>query len=164
MANRTQWTAGNGVGLTWTSCFASADLTSLVDSKAILSSSTAVSNGTSLDMYADISVEITVTSSTPRSGGFIAMYLALANQDGTTFGDGILVAGTSLTYTPPYAPVGMVSLANTAMTLMAGTIQGILLPPGSFNFVLYNFSNVTFSATASNNVVKYRTYNVNLNN
>ncbi len=45
MASRTAWTAGNGVGLTWTNCFASADLTSMVSGNTVLSSATAVANG-----------------------------------------------------------------------------------------------------------------------
>ena len=166
-ANRTAWTAGNGQGLSWssrTTAFGTADLTSLADSKAVLSTATAIANGTNLDMFMDISVEITVSSSTPRAAGYIAIYLAPLQEDGSTYGDGQLTAGTQTTYVPPYSPVCIVPLANQAMTLMAGGCSGILLPPGSFEFVVYNYSNVTFSSTAANNVVSFRTYNIQLNN
>jgi hypothetical protein len=39
-----------------------------------------------------------------------------------------------------------------------------VIPPGSFRFALYNNSGAALSATAGNCIVKYRTYNVNLNN
>jgi hypothetical protein len=39
-------------------------------------------------------------------------------------------------------------------------VQGILLPPGSFRFLLYNNSGVAFSSTW---LAQLRTYNVSLN-
>lgn len=166
-ANRTAWTAGNGQGLTYssrTTAFGTADLTSLASGSSVLSSGTPIANGTNLDMYADISVEITVASSTPSAGGYIAIYIAPLQQDGTTYGDGQLTAGTGAAYLPPYSPACIIPLANQAMTLMAGSCTGVLLPPGSFQFVAYNGSGVAFSGTAANNVVSFRTYNLNLNN
>lgn len=168
MTSKTAWVSGNGQGLAnWsarTVLFGSADLTSLADSKSVLSSATAIDNGTNLDQYMDISVEITVGSSTPRAGAYIGIWIAYLQQDGSTYGDGQLTAGTPATYQPPWQPVATIPLSNQAMTLMAGQQNGILLLPQKFLLICYNFTNVTFSATAGNNVVAYKTYNVNLNN
>lgn len=167
MSNKTSWISGTGQGLSsWsarTVAFGTADLTSLADSKSVLSSGTAQANQTNLDIYADISVQVTVGSSTPRAGGYIGIWLAMLAQDGTTYGDGQLTAGTQTTYVPPWSPLCIIPLANQAMTLMAGAATGVVLPPEQFQFILYNFSNVTFSATAGNNVVSFKTYNLNLN-
>jgi hypothetical protein len=162
MANTTAWIAGHGVGLTWTAVFATADLTSLPDGDFILSSN-AVTNGTALDIYADFSVAITVASSTPRVGAYIGIYLVPLLGDGTTYGDGQFVAGIQHAAQPPYAPVGTIPLQNTAMTLMSGMVQGIILPPGTFRWGLYNYSAVAFSSTAANNAAFYRSYDQNLN-
>jgi hypothetical protein len=163
-ASRTAWTAGNGPGLTWTSVFASTDMTSLASGSSVLSTATAIANGSNFDTYADISVGITVSSSTPSAGGFIAVYALPLNQDGTTYGDAGLVAGTQKVYVPPYAPICTIPLVAAATTLMTGQCIGVLLPPDTISFAVYNFSNVAFSATGGNNLVKIKTYNINLNN
>ena len=168
MTNRTAWTAGNGQGLSaWssrTTAFGTADLTSMADSKCVLSTASAIANGTNLDMYMDISVQITVASSTPRAGGYIGIWLAMLMQDGSTYGDGQLTAGTQTTYLPPWAPLAVIPVANQAMTNMGGQATGLLIPPQSFALICYNYTNVAFSGTAANNVVSFKTYNVNLNN
>jgi hypothetical protein len=162
--NRTEWTAGNGAGFTWTSAFASGDLTSLADSKCVLSSASAVANQSNLDMYMDISVKVTVSSNTPRLGAYIGIWLAILNQDGSTYGDNQLTAGTQTTYTPPWAPLALIPLANQAMTTMEGQATGLIIPPQSFLLICYNYTSVTFSSTSGNNLVKINTYNVYLNN
>lgn len=166
MASRTAWVAGNGAGLTYTArtvAFGTADLTSLADSKAVLSSAAAIANQTNLDLYMDLSVQITVASSTPRAGAYIGIWLATQMQDGSTYGDGQLTAGTAATYLPPWAPLAIITLTNQAMTNMGGQATGLLIPPEPFLLICYNFTNVTFSATAGNNVVSFKTYNLNLN-
>src|SRR5689334_3868278 len=97
-AGRSEWTAGNGVGLTWTAMFASGDLTSLASGNSVLSTATAVANGTNLDIYADISVIITIGSATPSAGAFIAVYALPLGNDGTTYGDGKI--STAAAYVP----------------------------------------------------------------
>ena len=60
-AGRTEWTAGNGQGFSWssrTTAFGTGDLTSVATGKSILSSASAITNGTSLDMFMDISIEL----------------------------------------------------------------------------------------------------------
>lgn len=165
MTNRTAWVAGNGAGLTWTSAFAAADLTSMANGSAVFSSATAIANQTNLDQYMDISVEITIGSATPSAGGYIGVYLARLQEDGTTYGDGSYVLGTQKALLPPWAAIGAIPLQSTnATTILAGGVQGIVLPPDTFVLGLYNGSGITFSATAGNNVCKYKTYNINLNN
>src|SRR6186997_269879 len=48
------WSAGFGVGLTWTDAFSTATLNSIASTNGILSD-LAISNGTALDRYMDIS-------------------------------------------------------------------------------------------------------------
>lgn len=164
-ANRTAWTAGNGAGLTWTSGFASGDMTSMANAYAVLSSASAISNGSNLDIYADVSVEITIGSATPSAGAYIAVYIAPLQEDGSTYGDGSYTAGTAKNLVPPWPPVCVIPLQSTnATTLLAGACTGIVIPPGTFNWVILNESSITFSGTAANNVMKFRTYNINLNN
>jgi hypothetical protein len=164
-ASRTEWTAGNGPGLTWTSGFGSGDMTSMPTADAVLSSATGIANGTNLDIYADISVEITISSTTPAAGSYIAIYEALLQEDGSTYGDGSFAAGTQKALVPPYPPVCVIPLQSTnATTLLAGSCTGVLLAPGTFNWVILNETGITWSSTAANNAMKFRTYNVNLNN
>jgi hypothetical protein len=165
MANRTAWVAGNGAGFTWTTAINGSDLASLANGSTVLSSLADIANQTQLDLYADVSVRMTVASATPPAGAFLALYLAALLDDAATFGDGSLTSGATITRAPPYAPVGVVALESAAATtLLAGFVQGVLIPPGSFRFALYNNSGAALSATAANCVVKYRTYNLNLNN
>jgi hypothetical protein len=165
MANRTAWTAGNGVGFTWSIGINGSDLASLANGSTVLSSVADIANQTVLDLWCDVSVRMTVASATPPAGATLALYLAALLDDGATYGDGSMTSGTVITRAPPWQPVGVVPLGNAAATtLLAGFVQGILIPPGSFRFALYNNSGAALSATAGNCIVKYRTYNLTLNN
>jgi hypothetical protein len=165
MASRTAWTAGNGVGLSWTAAFASADLTSLANGSFMLSSASTIANGTNFDIYADFSVICTVGSATPPAGAWFGIFLVALLGDGSTYGDGLATAGTAITRAPPYSPVGSIPLETAiAATKLAGFVQGIVIPPGTFNWGLYNGSGAALSSTAANNTAYFRTYNMNLNN
>lgn len=164
MANRTAWTAGNGVGLTWATAINGSDMASLANGSTVLSSVADIANGTNLDIYADLSVRMTVASATPPAGSFLGLYLCALLDDGATYGDGSLTSGSTITRALPFAPAGVVPLENAAAaTLLAGFVQGIIIPPGSFRFALNNNSGAALSGTAGNCIVKYRTYNLNLN-
>lgn len=166
-ANRTSWTAGNGVGLTWTAAFASTDLTSLASGSSVLSSAADITNGTALDIYADFSCAVTVGSATSAVSSYIAVYLIplINNNGGTVYGDGTLPAGTQEAFSPGPQPVGTISIrGNVALTNLSGMVQGIVIPPGSFRWAVTNATGIAFSGTAANNVCQYRTYNINLNN
>jgi hypothetical protein len=165
MTNKTSWVAGAGVGLSWSATGAptGTEMASLASGSAIFGAST-VANGTNLDIYADISVELTIGSATPAAGSYLGLYLARLNQDGTTYGDGSYVLGTQKALLPPWQPIGIIPLQSTnATTLLCGAVQGIIIPPDTFAFGIYNGSGITFSATAGNNVFKSKTYNLNLN-
>ena len=162
-AGRSEWTAGNGVGFTWTAMNGTTDVTSLASGSSVLSSATAVANQTALDLYADISVKVTITSATPTAGGTIAVYILPLNADGSSYGD-THITTTQAAYVPPMAPACVVPLTATATTIMSGVCTNVLLPPGTFQWAFYNASGLTFSGTDGNNVFKYRTYNLQLNN
>jgi hypothetical protein len=165
MANRTGWTAGNGVGFTWTTAINASDLASLANGSTVLSSVADITNQTALDIYADLSVRMTLTSATPPAGAWLGIYLAALLDDGATYGDGSLTSGSTITRAPPWSPIGSIPLETAAAaTLLAGFVQGIVIPPGSFRFALYNGSGAALSGTAGNCIVKYRTYNMQLNN
>jgi hypothetical protein len=165
MANRTAWTAGNGVGFGWTTAISGADLASLANGSTVLSSVADIANQTALDLWCDVSVRMTVASATPSGGATLALYLAALLDDGATYGDGSLTSGSTIAWAPPWPPVGIIPLqSSAATTLLAGFMQGVLIPPGSFRFALYNNSGAALSATAGNCIVKYRTYNLSLNN
>lgn len=147
-----RWIAGSGVGLTWSSAF-STEINSIVNGNAILSS-IAITNGTALDIFADISYVAggTATTAAPNYLGF---YLYPLNEDGTTYGDGRF--GSSAAGPPPgnYF-IGSIGFAAAASTTIAGVVRGIVMPPGTWKPVLYNASGATLD---SGPTCKYRTYN-----
>lgn len=145
-----RWVAGNGVGLTWTSCFG-AELNSLATGNAVLSSVT-INNATALDVLADLSVSLNVTP--VGSLQYVGIYLYPLNQDGTTYGDGRFTSTTNAI--PPtgyYA--GAISTGTT--TPVVGLLPRIIIPPGSFRFLLYNNTGAALSSSAG--TASYRTYN-----
>lgn len=164
MASRAAWTAGNGVGYTWTTAINTADLVSLASGSSVISSVADIANQTNQDLYADLSVRMTIASTAIGAGAFFALYLAALLDDGASYGDAQFTNGTQAALTPAYPPVGIIPLPNVTTTKLFGFIQGILIPPGSFRFGLSNQSGVALSATGGNCIVKYRTYNLQNNN
>ena len=114
MANRSAWTAGNGVGFTWTTAINGSDMASLANGSTVLSSVADITNQTALDIYADISVRMTVTSATPPAGAWLGIYLAALLDDGATYGDGFLTSGSTITRAPPWSPIGSIPLETAA--------------------------------------------------
>jgi hypothetical protein len=161
MANRTAWTAGNGVGFTWTAAINSGDMSTLTTAGTSLGTPT-ISNQTNLDMFADFSVRCAIASSTIAAGANIALWLYALLDDGTTYGDGQLSVGANASKTPTFPPFGTVPLvAAAAQTTLVGFVQQVIIPPGTFKVALQNNSGFTFSGTQT---CMYRTYNLNLNN
>jgi hypothetical protein len=152
-----KWIAGSGVGLTWTSCFAAADINSLANNSSVLSSSAAITNGTSLDVYADFSVAL--GSMTPVAPATLGVYLYPLNGDATTYGDNNFVAGTQKAATPGAAyQKGFIIVPTGGAILIKGSITGIVLPPGTFLFCIQNTLGAAIAASA--NTIYYRTYNL----
>lgn len=163
MANRTAWTAGNGAGLTWATAINSADMASMATANTVVSSVADIANGTNLDMFMDISASLVIASSTIVAGANLAFWLYALNQDGTTYGDGQFTNGTAAAKTPTFAPCAAMPLvAAAAQTALIGNALQIMIPPGSFRVAIQN--NSGFALTAGTQTVKYRTYNLNLNN
>ena len=164
MANQSAWVAGAGAGLTWTTAINGADLATLASGSTALSSAADIANQTALDLYADVLVRLTIGAATPAIGAFLGLYLVPLLDDGATYGDGELASGGTMARAYPFPPAATLPLANVATTLLAGFAQGLVIPPGSFRLALYNGgTGITLSATAGNNVVRYRTYRLNLN-
>jgi hypothetical protein len=148
-----KWIAGAGVGLTWTDAFSTATLNSIVNGNAILSDLN-ITNGTALDIFADLSIALgSITAAAPN---YIGIYLYPLNKDGTTYGDGRF--GTSAAGPPPGNYwVGNIGF-NTGAAAIVGNLTRIILPPGSFKFVFYNQAGATLVGS-SGNTCQYRTYN-----
>ena len=163
MTSRTAWTAGNGVGLTWTTAINSADMASMASGKTVLSSVADIANGTNLDQFADLSAILVISSSTIVAGANLSFWIYALEEDGSTYGDGQLSSGSPASVTPTFSPCGVMPLvAAAAQTTLVGFVQGIILPPGSFRFAIQN--NSGFALTSGTQTVKYRTYNINTNN
>ena len=163
MAARTAWTAGNGVGFTWTTAINSADLASMANGSSVVSSVADIANQTNLDIYADLSVRCAIASSTTVAGANFALWLYALLDDAATYGDGQFTNGTQAAKTPTFPPCALIPLvAAAAQTTLVGYASGIIIPPGSFRFALQN--NSGFALTSGTQTVKYRTYNINLNN
>lgn len=146
------WSAGAGVGLTWTDIFSTATLNSIANGNAILSD-LAITNGTALDKYMDVSIALGSAAFT-GSGINISLHLYPLNSDGSTYGDGKF--GTSAAGPCAYPPVAVIPLVAAAQA-QTGSAVGIVIPPGTFKLVLANNGGVALAA--SGNTCKYRTYN-----
>src|SRR5579872_6488344 len=153
MANNTGWVAGRGVGFTFTSMFAGADLSGLANGSSVLSSLSGITNQSSLDQLADISLENTIASATITAGAYIAFWIAALGNDGSTYGDGNLVAGTAKAYTPGWYPAAIMSwiTLSAGLTKLVGYAPQIVLPANSFKWIIQNNSGVTWSTTTANN-------------
>src|SRR5215831_15614655 len=91
-----KWIAGSGQGLTWGDAFSTATLNSIASGNAILSD-VSITNGTALDIFADIS--IVLASAAFVAPNYIGIYLYPLNKDGSTYGDGRF--GSSAAGPPP---------------------------------------------------------------
>jgi hypothetical protein len=169
VAARTAWTAGNGAGYTWTTFFNSADLASLANGSAVMSSVTAIANQGSQDMFMDVSVSLAIASTTLTAGANFALYLYYLNQDGTTYGDNSFSAGTGSTHTVTATNLGVLSVGTfnfglQTTTTLTGFLGGLQILPGTFVGVLANNLLPSTALSSGTQTVKYRTYNLNLNN
>lgn len=147
-----KWIGGSGQGLTWGGAFGT-EINSLANGSAVLSS-VSVSNASALDIFADLSflAGATVTSAAPN---YLSFFLYPLGEDGATYGDGRF--GSAAAATPPGNYwIGNMGFAAAASTTIAGILSRIIIPPGSFKFLIYNFAG---AALPSSNTCKYRTYN-----
>jgi hypothetical protein len=146
-----KWIAGSGQGLSWGS-LDTTTLNSIANGNAILSG-TSIANGTPLDIYAD--VEVVLASLAAVAPNFVGVYLYPLNSDASTYGDGRFSSSAA---GPPPSSYWVGNIVYDPSTgAKQGTLRGIIIPPGTFKFVLYNQMGVAFAASA--NTLKYRTYN-----
>src|ERR1039458_8319634 len=146
-----KWIAGSGQGFTWGDAFSTATLNSIVSGNAILSD-VVIANQTALDVYADVSIAL-ASAAFAGAGACIGVSLYPLNKDASTYGDGKY--GTSAAGPAAYL-VGTIPLV-AATQAQEGTLLGIVLPPGTFKFVLTNSGGVALAS--SGNTCQYRTYN-----
>jgi hypothetical protein len=163
MANRIAWTAGSGVGFTWTTCIPSGNMQGMLNAQSVLGT-TDVTNQTGLDIFADVSISLSISSSTIAAGANVPIYLAQLNQDGTTYGDNH-VTTTALGNSPSYPPVAIIKcFVGASQTSIIGNAIGVMIPPGTFRWAMKNNTGFQLSVSANSQQIKYRTYNTNLNN
>lgn len=151
-----KWIAGSGQGLTYGTAINAADINSLANGKGVLSSVADITNGTALDMFADVSYQLgSITAAVPN---YISLHIYPLNSDASTYGDNQFpTPGTAVTAAPmPVYWVGNMFFPTGAATIK-GTISRIVLPPGSFRFLIYNQAGVALAS--SGNTIQYRTYN-----
>lgn len=153
-----KWTAGAGVGLTWSNAIAAADLNALASNSSTTTTTNVVTNGTALDIFADFSIALKVNATT-AAPNYVGVYLYPLNQDGTTYGDNAVSSKSAVTPSASYW-VGniLVPTGITSGNFVYGQINRVIMPPGSFLWVIQNVTGVALFADA-NSICKYRTYN-----
>ena len=151
-----RWVAGQNTALAWVNAFTASTLGSLANGNAILSDLT-ISNDFIGDMFADLSIQLGTAAFVLPA--FVGVYLYPSNTYNSTWGDGRFVAAAA--GPPPSCYwVGDINLV-AANQVQNGSLLRIPLPPGQFNFVLYNQGGVTWAASSGNSC-QFRTYNLQL--
>lgn len=146
------WSAGAGVGFTWSDTTTTASLNSLANGSCLLGT-VAIANQTALDKYMDLSVVLASAAFT-GTGINISVHLYPLNDDGSSYGDGKFGSAAAGPCTYPLAAFIPLVAATQAQT---GSATGIVIPPGTFKVVICNNGGVNLAA--SGNTLKYRTYN-----
>lgn len=141
----------------WTACFGT-EVNSLASGNSV-QSTVPIVNGTTLDMFMDVSFELgsVITTGSP----YLALGLFPLLQDGAKYGSNQFGSSASgmfpFNYLVGFAglPVGTQSLYGDFS--LPGRRSAIVIPPGSFVLVLYNGSNVNLAS--SGNTIKERRFN-----
>jgi hypothetical protein len=138
----------------WTDAFAAADFNALANGSGLLSTATAVSNGSSLDLYADLSWICVTSTFTPTAGGHLAFYLLPLLHDGSSYpsatSSATAAAQAQITYL-----VGTIALGASAQS-HKGIITGIRIPPGTFKWYMVNRSGAALPSSSTNMTCQYR--------
>lgn len=153
MANTVLWTSP----VSYANAFESGDLNSLANGSTIISTSTVVSNGTGLYLFADVSFRL--GSISPISGANLTLWLLNLLDDGSTYQDGESTATAA--NQPAHNPAAIIPLRTKASSTQNQIARRILIPPGTFKFCLLNNSGV--SLASSGNTATYQTYALNNN-
>jgi hypothetical protein len=147
-----KWIAGSGQGLKWGNAFG-AEIQSLQNGYAVLSSVT-VSNGTPLDIFADVDI-LAGTTVTTIAPAFLSLYLFPLLRSGSVYGDGSLTTTPALVTPVSTYLVDSVGFPVGTITI-SGMWRGVIIPPGTFKFALWSQAGVTLDAGVTS---QYRTYN-----
>jgi hypothetical protein len=147
-----KWIGGSGQGLTWGNAFTGATLNSIASGNAIISD-LSISNASPLDVLADVSMNL--ASAAVAAPNYVGVYLYPLNADGSTYGDGRFGSSAAGPPASTYWVGNILVPIGTAAN--EGTVRGIVLPPGTFKFLVYNQIGVAFAS--SGNTCQYRTYN-----
>lgn len=109
----------------------------------------------------DLSFALTLSApQTIAANAYVEFWLAYLNQDGSTYGDGLMTPGTAYaSHTPLWlACASWTDFPAGSQTVLVGLCPGIVLAPGALSIITQQ--NVGFTlATGSSSVVGYRTYN-----
>jgi hypothetical protein len=152
-----------GAAASWTSLMTT-ELNSLASGNAVIGS-TAIDNGTNLDLVAEFSF-IGGGSITTTGTPFLGLFLYPKNGDATTFGDNRF--GSSAAGPPPsnyyrgycgLPPAGAATQYGT-FALPGTGVTRIPLPMGIWKPVLYSLAGVAL--TSSGNILYYRTTNLSV--
>lgn len=119
----------------------STGLNALANNAAVLSA--AISNGTDLDLYVDLGLDVT-WGSAPTADAPVEIWLARSLDAGSTYED----ASATGPILPKNGYVGsFFPRAVTTQQIMC--IPLIIVPPGDFKALLYNKSGQAFPATGT---------------
>ena len=144
----------------WTAAHGSSDLSGLATGASVLST-VVIPNQTSLDKLMDLSFAFTLAApQTIPANAYVVFWLAYLNQDGSTYGDGLMTPGTAYaTHTPLWPACGSFNnFPAGSQTVLVGACPGIQIAPGAL--ALITQQNIGFTlASGSASGVAYRTYN-----
>lgn len=163
MSNLTSWYGGalNSDSVAFQAAFLAADLNGLASGSAVMSS-TAFNNTVGLDQFLDLSfVGVFAASETVVAGAGMGFWLAILQEDGTTYGDGRLTAGTQAAYAPLLNPIGGFPIQVGTITDFWGSSVLNCIPPRNFRLVAQN--NTGFALASSGNSCSISTYRQNTN-
>lgn len=105
-------------------------------------------------MFADVSIDAGGTATT-AAPNYLGLFLYPLGEDASTYGDGRF--GSAAAGPPPGQYwVGDIGFNAAASTTIHGVWSRIVIPPGTFKFVLYNQSGATLHSSMT---AKARFYN-----
>lgn len=122
-----------GTPSAWADAFAAADFNALANNAGILSTASAVTNGTDRYILADVSFIMVTSTVSPTNSAHLALYLLPLLHDGTTYVDNENT-GTAANQPHPSYLVGSIGFRTKATQSIAGIARGILIPPGTFKW------------------------------
>jgi hypothetical protein len=176
MTTKTAWIGGslNGTdSLAWTAAIAGSDLASLANGDTVMGASD-ITNGTGLDQFCDFELELDLGSALSIPAGanaFVFLCPLLSDNLGgnAVYGDPALGASggaaNAISGAPTLVPWGFISFNGSTGSQSKEYLGGMCsgwLPPGTFRWAVQVNAGNTLSATAANNIAKFRTYDVNL--